>query len=472
MLPPGERRWPQRMRAHSCRGGAGCPLASLRLEAFALTARLLPPCNTCLPAARCRHVPISLASLSLCPPFVCASPPPLQFLCNGLEEDIQRRKLEAGSEPIPELEQLVQASGKMVLLHKLLPKLRSEGHKVRGRWQGRREAARLARSGHLGGAEACARQDDVQCSFFAVVPGSPRLTSRLPALPCPACPWLPLASPPCPLLSRVCQVLIFSQFKIMLDVLEDYLKLGGHPFERIDGSTSSRDRQAAIDRFSKGGWWVGGWMGAPGAGCRAGGRPQGCPEQLYARRVARGLCRQAAVPDPGAAAAGRRASRQRRRLCPPALPCPAPCRGQRELRVPAVHAGRRAGHHPDRRRHLYHLRLGWVGAAPAALLLPLAPRHPLVVWGRRAGPRPCTALQAHLAGWPGCCHGWPHSRHSRTPRQQARLAHLAPAGLLPAPTGPSCRLEPAERPAGHGSVPPHRAGQGGHHLPPGQQEHM
>jgi chromodomain-helicase-DNA-binding protein 7 len=47
-------------------------------------------------------------------------------------------------------------------------------------------------------------------------------------------------------------VLIFSQFKMMLDVLEDYLKMSGHAFERIDGSTSSRDRQAAIDRFSKG----------------------------------------------------------------------------------------------------------------------------------------------------------------------------------------------------------------------------
>ena len=31
---------------------------------------------------------------------------------------------------LPELEQLVQASGKMVLLNKLLPKLRAEGHKV------------------------------------------------------------------------------------------------------------------------------------------------------------------------------------------------------------------------------------------------------------------------------------------------------------------------------------------------------
>ncbi len=42
------------------------------------------------------------------------------------------------------------------------------------------------------------------------------------------------------------------QFKIMLDVLEDFLHMAGYPCERIDGSTSSRDRQAAIDRYSKG----------------------------------------------------------------------------------------------------------------------------------------------------------------------------------------------------------------------------
>jgi hypothetical protein len=47
-------------------------------------------------------------------------------------------------------------------------------------------------------------------------------------------------------------VLIFSQFKIMLNVLEDYLRLAGYPFERIDGDVKSRDRQNAIDRFSKG----------------------------------------------------------------------------------------------------------------------------------------------------------------------------------------------------------------------------
>ncbi len=47
-------------------------------------------------------------------------------------------------------------------------------------------------------------------------------------------------------------MLIFSQFKIMLNVLEDYLRLSGYPFERIDGDVKSRDRQNAIDRFSKG----------------------------------------------------------------------------------------------------------------------------------------------------------------------------------------------------------------------------
>ena len=48
------------------------------------------------------------------------------------------------------------------------------------------------------------------------------------------------------------QVLMFSQFKIMLDVLEDYLRMSGMPLERIDGSVAQRDRQVAIDRFSKG----------------------------------------------------------------------------------------------------------------------------------------------------------------------------------------------------------------------------
>lgn len=75
------------------------------------------------------------------------------------------------------------------------------------------------------------------------------------------CVRLPLTSTHPPPSATFLQVLIFSQFKIMLDVLEDYLHLCGHPCERIDGSTSSRDRQAAIDRYSKGGCWLGGSVG-------------------------------------------------------------------------------------------------------------------------------------------------------------------------------------------------------------------
>jgi hypothetical protein len=58
--------------------------------------------------------------------------------------------------------------------------------------------------------------------------------------------------PPFPAACRVLlhvQVLIFSQFKMMLDVIEDYLTASEYPFERIDGDTKHGDRQAAIDRF-------------------------------------------------------------------------------------------------------------------------------------------------------------------------------------------------------------------------------
>ena len=54
---------------------------------------------------------------------------PVQFLCRGLEDYVTFEQQRAGQQ-LPELEQLVQASGKMVLLNKLLPKLRAEGHKV------------------------------------------------------------------------------------------------------------------------------------------------------------------------------------------------------------------------------------------------------------------------------------------------------------------------------------------------------
>ncbi len=46
------------------------------------------------------------------------------------------------------------------------------------------------------------------------------------------------------------RVLIFSQYVIVLDVLEDYLDYRGYKFERIDGSTKQASRQQAIDRFN------------------------------------------------------------------------------------------------------------------------------------------------------------------------------------------------------------------------------
>jgi SNF2 family DNA or RNA helicase len=91
------------------------------------------------------------------------------FLLNGVEAEF-RRTHGAG---ISEADFLVMGSGKLILLDKLLPRLKEEGHRV----------------------------------------------------------------------------LLFSQFKIMLDILEDYLKARGVQFERIDGSITGRKRQQAIDRF-------------------------------------------------------------------------------------------------------------------------------------------------------------------------------------------------------------------------------
>ena len=45
------------------------------------------------------------------------------------------------------------------------------------------------------------------------------------------------------------RVLIFSQFKIMLDILEDYLTAQSMKYERIDGSITGQKRQRAIDRY-------------------------------------------------------------------------------------------------------------------------------------------------------------------------------------------------------------------------------
>jgi SNF2 family DNA or RNA helicase len=91
------------------------------------------------------------------------------FLINGVEEE--QRKAE--KEGYHEADFLARGSGKLVLLDKLLPRLKENGHRI----------------------------------------------------------------------------LIFSQFKIMLDILEDYLCARELKFERIDGSITGHRRQQAIDRF-------------------------------------------------------------------------------------------------------------------------------------------------------------------------------------------------------------------------------
>ena len=49
------------------------------------------------------------------------------FLCEGIEEDFTLKRGEGKDD---ELQRLIASSGKMLLLAKLLPKLRAEGHKV------------------------------------------------------------------------------------------------------------------------------------------------------------------------------------------------------------------------------------------------------------------------------------------------------------------------------------------------------
>jgi SNF2 family DNA or RNA helicase len=50
-------------------------------------------------------------------------------------------------------------------------------------------------------------------------------------------------------MSPLISIFAKSQFKIMLDIIEDYLHLRGFKVERIDGSITGAKRQAAIDRF-------------------------------------------------------------------------------------------------------------------------------------------------------------------------------------------------------------------------------
>ncbi|KAG7370276.1 DNA/RNA helicase, superfamily II, SNF2 family protein [Nitzschia inconspicua] len=91
------------------------------------------------------------------------------FLLNGVEQDLREKE----QEPFEEGDFVAKASGKLVLLDKLLPRLKENGHRV----------------------------------------------------------------------------LLFSQFKIMLDIMEDYLYARKYKFERIDGSITGHLRQAAIDRY-------------------------------------------------------------------------------------------------------------------------------------------------------------------------------------------------------------------------------
>ena len=93
------------------------------------------------------------------------------FLLNGVEEDMRQQQMV--NKELSEADFLARGSGKLVLLDKLLPRLKENGHRV----------------------------------------------------------------------------LIFSQFKIMLDILEDYLNLRAMKFERIDGSITGKKRQQAIDRY-------------------------------------------------------------------------------------------------------------------------------------------------------------------------------------------------------------------------------
>merc|ERR1719402_2147162 len=46
------------------------------------------------------------------------------------------------------------------------------------------------------------------------------------------------------------RVLIFSQFTMLLDVLQRYLKIRGHRYMRLDGQTPVQDRQALIDKYN------------------------------------------------------------------------------------------------------------------------------------------------------------------------------------------------------------------------------
>ena len=118
------------------------------------------------------------------------------FLIKGAEDKIMNDYKVKGEE-VSTLHAMVQASGKMVLIHKLLPKLQAGGHKV----------------------------------SWSRVENPRKFDSKF--------------------LNDIFKILIFSQMIRVLDILEDYLYQMNMNFERLDGRIRGNDRQAAIDRFSK-----------------------------------------------------------------------------------------------------------------------------------------------------------------------------------------------------------------------------
>ena len=50
--------------------------------------------------------------------------------------------------------------------------------------------------------------------------------------------------------SRGSRVLIFSQMTRLLDILEDYLRLVGHEYCRIDGNTDGEKRDSQMEEFN------------------------------------------------------------------------------------------------------------------------------------------------------------------------------------------------------------------------------
>lgn len=53
------------------------------------------------------------------------------------------------------------------------------------------------------------------------------------------------------LLGEDCKILIFSQMTRLLDILDDFLRIRGYQYCRLDGKTSALDRDMRIDDFQR-----------------------------------------------------------------------------------------------------------------------------------------------------------------------------------------------------------------------------